>query len=280
MRILLYCPMNPTAPKLWRRTMESILKMEWAEPIDYLFSANDNPYDQPYLNITHQYNKARQQALDGDYDYLLTVESDMIVPVDTLKRLTALSCGVAYGLYIFRHVKHTWSAYTTLEDRQGVSLSDDPDRARATWGRVLDVAGVGLGCTLISKNTLKRVKFRLFENDTKYTACDWLFALDCAALDISQRCDTGVICGHQSYKPYPMILWPDVNEPSLYRRDSLPGVELKPIESGQQFSVGMGETVLIKADNEQTIPDSDNALLQTPASVEGQSSKPKKSKRS
>ncbi len=267
--------MNPNAPKLWRRTMESILKLDWTEPIDFLFSNNDNPYDQPYLNITYQYNKARQKVIDGNYDYLLTVEADMIIPTDTLKRLTVQSCGVCYGLYVFRHTKHVWSSYTLMEQNRGVSLSEDAVRAHALWGTVLDVAGVGLGCTLISKNTLRRVKFRLDADRPDKTSCDWSFALDCAAANITQRCDLGVVCGHQSYKPYPMIIWPDITEPNLYRRESLPGVEMKQIAPGQQFNVGMGETMLAMVKDDAPISDSSDALLQAPARIKSKSGKPK-----
>src|SRR5512139_2391830 len=121
--------------------MESILKMQWSEPLDYLLSANDNPFEKPYENITYQYNKAAMRVIDGGYDYLLTVESDMIIPPDTLTRLMALDAGVAYGLYVHRHTRHNWSAYTSLKSKEGHSLSVDPEAARSAWGTVMDVAG-------------------------------------------------------------------------------------------------------------------------------------------
>lgn len=224
-----------------------MLKVQWRDPIDYWFTANDNPHDAPYANILHQYTKARQRALSGGYDALLTVESDMIVPPDTLQRLLACESGVAYGLYVFRHTKHTWSAYTSIAERSGRSLSEDQIAAREAWGTVLDVAGVGLGCTLIGRDVLERVPFRLFEDAPDKTACDWVFAYDCNQAGVTQRCDLGVVCGHQSYKPYPMILWPDPDEPRLYRRETLDGVTMKQIQPGDQFHAGMGETMLAKA---------------------------------
>lgn len=267
MRILLYCPLNPNPPKLWRQTMQSILKLQWDDPIDYLLSANDNPYTEPYLNITYQYNKARSMALDGGYDALLCVESDMVIPPDALQRLASLDAGVAYGLYVFRHTRHNWSAYTAIHERSGISISDDPHGARALWGSVIDVQGVGLGCTLISRNTLARLKFRLIDGAESKTSCDWAFALDCINAGISQRCDLGVVCGHLSYRPYPMILWPDVDAPLMYRRESLPGVEIKPIQPGDQFHVGMGETILIKAgdDGPEGNPVESSSVEQAPS---------------
>jgi hypothetical protein len=240
--------MNPNSPRLWRKTAESVLKIQWSDPIDYWLTANDNPHQEPYENIAHQYNKARAMVLDGKYDALLTIESDMIVPPDTLQRLVACDIGVAYGLYVFRHTKHTWSAYTSIAERSGRSLSEDADTARELFGRVVDVEGVGLGCTLIRREVLERVSFRLFDETPYKTACDWVFAYDCKQAGITQRCDLGVVCGHQTYKPYPMILWPDASYAKLYRRETLEGVTMKQIQPGDQFHVGMGETMLAKAD--------------------------------
>jgi hypothetical protein len=245
MKILLFCPLNPNPPRLWRKTVEGILKVQWQEPIDYWLTANDNPFAEPYLNITHQYNKARARVLDGGYDALMCVESDMIIPPDTLKRLAACESDVAYGLYVFRHTRHTWSAYLDLQQTSGISVSEDRHGALSMWGRVVDVAGVGLGCTLIRRNALERVKFRLSDTEPTKTACDWHFALDAASEGLLQRCDLGVVCGHQSYTPYPMILWPDITQTRLYRRETLEGVKMEPIKPGQQFSVGMGETMLV-----------------------------------
>jgi hypothetical protein len=199
------------------------------------------------LNITHQYNKARAMTLEGGYDALLCVESDMIVPPDTLTRLVACESDVAYGLYVFRHTKHAWSAYTSMEYTTGRSLSDDPDLAREVFGQVVDVEGVGLGCTLIKRSVLEGVAFRLQPDAPDKTSCDWTFALDCKAYNYTQRCDTGLVCGHLSYKPYPMALWPDITTDKLYRRDTLPGVEMKAIKDGDQFNIGLGELMLSRA---------------------------------
>jgi len=186
-------------------------------------------------------------VLAGDYDALLCVESDMIIPPDTLTRLAACKSDVAYGLYVFRHTKHAWSAYETMEETSGRSISEDAIRARAKWGSVIDVAGVGLGCTLIKRTVLEHVPFRLSADAPDKTSCDWTFALDCHDYGFTQRCDLGVVCGHITYKPYPLIVWPDIDAPKLYRRETLEGVALKQIQPGDQFNVGMGETMLMKA---------------------------------
>ena len=250
MRILVFCPLNPSMPRLWGQTVTSIFKMEWGEPIEYLFRANDNPYPNgglrdKYLNVTHNYNFARRYTIGGRYDALLCVEADMILPPDTLRRLVACDADVAYGLYVFRHTRHTWSAYIKLGDRHGRSLSQEPEQARDLWGRVIDVQGVGLGCTLIRRQVLEQLDFHLHP-EVIQTCCDWLLARDCVRHGFTQRCDTGLVCGHLTYKPFPQVFWPDPSERRMYRQEALDGVKFAPYPIGNgnkiEVPVGMGRT--------------------------------------
>lgn len=240
MKVLVFCPLNPNAPRLWGRTVQSIFRLEWEGPLDWLFVAGDNPHDAAYENVTHNYERARRAALEGGYDALLCVESDMIVPPDAIAGLLACESDVAYGLYVWRHGRRKWSAYTTLEDRRGVSLSDDPAAAQAAWGGIVDVAGVGLGCTLIRRNVLSGINFRMGDNPK--VSCDWYLALDCQAAGFTQRANLGVVCGHQTYKPFPQIIWP-TNEGRLYYMESLETPIARSLKAGETISVrvGMGE---------------------------------------
>jgi hypothetical protein len=245
MKTLIFCPLNPNQPRLWGRTVQSIFRLQWDGPLDWLFVANDNPHDEPYDNVTHNYERARRQALAGGYDALLTVEADMIVPPDALTKLVACESDVAYGLYVWRHGRRKWSAYTAVETRYGKSLSEDSERAKAAWGQIVDVAGVGLGCTLIRRRVLAGLDFHM--GDERQVSCDWYFALDCQAEGYTQRAHLGVVCGHQSMKPWPQIVWPS-NEGRLYYVESLEPPLEKRLTPGETVSVqvGMGENAIYR----------------------------------
>lgn len=237
-KVLVFCPLNPSYPHLWGRTVQSIFRLDWPEPLDWLFFANDNPLEDGYENVLHNYTRARAKALEGGYDYLLTVESDMIIPPDTIGKLLDCGADVAYGLYVFRHGRRTWSAYTEVAVKSGVSLSQTPSEAKALWGKVVDVAGVGLGCTLISRKVLEEIPFRLGENHK--SANDWQLALDLQEGGYTQRAHLGVVCGHQTATPWPQIIWPDPDTPRLYRVESFGGEPtVKPGET-TTVQVGMG----------------------------------------
>lgn len=170
--------------------------------------------------ILDKYSAARQAALTGGYDALWCVESDMLVPPDALARLLAANAGVAYGLYCFRRPPWDWSAFIGMdtESMLGYSLSGLPDRARKALREreVIETDGVGLGCTLISLDTLERVPFVLNKGKqhgegtdaAHFSHCDWYFALDCVEAGIRQVVDCGVVCGHITPHPAPSVLWP------------------------------------------------------------------------
>src|SRR5205823_5587208 len=98
--------------------------------------------------ICDKYNAARDRMLSGDYDAMLTVESDMIIPEDALQKLWDTGADVAYAPYVFRRLPWHWSAYSVLLDDKlaGYPLSNVPERAKLDWGSVVDVDGIGLGC--------------------------------------------------------------------------------------------------------------------------------------
>lgn len=270
MKILIVTLTNPNAPHVWKQTAQSVFAAQMAYTggaCDWFVRAHDNTHPEPYVNITHNYNVARQAALDGGYDAMLSIECDMIVPPDTIQRLIDCESDIAYGLYVFRHGFYRWSAYTELGLFGGWSISRNPAEAKAAWGKVIDVAGVGLGCTLIRRHVLEQVPFRLYDgNDDdwiiseyaeqaarvgldlsqpkhKMFANDWLFAMDAQHYGFTQRCDLGLVCGHLSYKPFPLALWPDPDAERLYQRKPLSGVTFEPAER-IEVACGMGETLV------------------------------------
>lgn len=245
--ILVFCPMNPNYPRLWGRTMQSIMRMKSDKiGLEFWFRGHDNPYDYPYENVAHNYNVAREVVLRMGFDALLTIECDMIVPEDTVERLVATEADIAYGLYVWRHGRKEWSAYTHLSALKGTSISRDPEAARAAWGKVIDVKGVGQGCTLVRRNVLEKIKFSLWPGTPQAVCSDWMLALDAQAHGFTQRCDLGLVCGHQAHQPWPQIIWPDPDADDLYRIEALPNpktgkLPIKIIRKGESMRIPMGE---------------------------------------
>jgi len=226
--------MAPKRPKLYARTVQSVMNVIWDVPIEYVFAREDTPTEMPYDNICKKYNQARSIFLAGDYDALWTVESDVIVPPITLERLTRVDTDVAYGLYVSRHGNHRWLAFTHIGEMIGISISDDAINARAAWGQVIETQGVGLGCTLIWRRVLEKIEFR---HPSSEVANDWFFALDCQANGFSQKHDLGVVCGHIVPPPSPKILWPDPESPRLHSIEFFEEAPPERIQPGERIEI-------------------------------------------
>lgn len=225
MDVLIACP---TADRLFDQTVRSIFGQVAvaARRVDVLFPwQGDGDITDARDRIAAKYNAARRAMLDGGYDALLTIESDMIVPHDALAKLLAADADVVYGLYCLRRPPYEWNAYSVIADMRAWVLSKVPDRARADWGKVVPVDGIGLGCTLIRRRVLEQIAFRAdgaLHDDGRRSHCDWYFALDCLGAGFVSCCDTRVVCGHitpvdETGAIGPSVIWPDMTSETLYR---------------------------------------------------------------
>lgn len=210
-RVLLFCPVY----ELYVRTLESIFSLQWGGALDRFF-AEDNPFpSHGRYNINHNYAKAQRLTIEGDYDALLTFESDIIAPEDGLERLAAhigKDVGVARGLYCLRRGSTRWTA----QKEKGVSISHKSEIAEAWWGTTQKTVGIGLGFTLIARDVLEAFDWHHSER----IGADGQLAEYCRENNIGQVCDLSVICGHIKRDP-DLILWPDIDAEDLYRLEVL-----------------------------------------------------------
>lgn len=204
--VLIVCPLAVGENRLHDLTWQSIQNLVWSQPLDILLMRDDAP-DSPHMqNLTDKMNRARTVFLQGTYDAMLLIESDMVVPSIALQRLARVKADVAYGVYCNRHTSHRWLAYAALE-RSGEGPVARPDK----WGTVLETHGVGFGCTLIHRRALEAFEFRAGPDDA---GADWNFAVDLVAGGYRQAHDFGVLCGHaMSRADSHRVVWPIEDAP-------------------------------------------------------------------
>jgi hypothetical protein len=215
-RILVFTPRL----RVFGRALASVFAMRkaWGRPIDCLEIQNDQPSASGNENVLRLYQQARRVLLaDPRYTHLLTIEDDMVVPPDAVERLRSLDAPVAYGTYCWRWgPPHRLNAYRELREAMGCSWGDAaPQIARQylKTGSVIDVAGTGLGCTLIRRDVLEAIDFRLGLG----AANDWYFAVDCQQMHVRQVAHFGVQCGHIRLDPSARVIWPDATADRLFR---------------------------------------------------------------
>lgn len=196
---MVYTPLAPTQPKIELQTMQSIMALDWDQSLDIVLGREDmdkRPAEgDGFQNITAKYNWARALALAGNYDALLTIEADMVVPPMTLHRLTNTDASVSYGLYCSRRAKKRWLLFDEVTEHpfKAEYAGETRNERMDMWGQVVESKGMGMGCTLINRAVLEKVMFRC-PNPT--VCCDWYFSVDCQRLGFSQAHDCGVVCGH------------------------------------------------------------------------------------
>jgi len=212
MRVLIAVPAK--RDMLYQRARDSILDLRWSDrsQVDTIFLV-DGDNDIRWANLCRKLKKARTLALEGGYDALLTVESDIIVPEDALETLAAVEADVVYGLFVLRFPPYHWNVATRMRPRGEVHfLSANPQAAGAAWGKVIPCEGHGQGICLIRTRVLEAIEFRNPHPDLR--AQDWYFSFDCQRLGFSQMADLAVVCGHIDGE---VIYWPDPNCQRLYR---------------------------------------------------------------
>lgn len=162
-------------------------------------------------NLLEKYQQARILALAGNYDYMLTIESDNVVPRDTITKLLSCDSDVAYGLYVFGRFPFLNSCWLGIDEYSyiGYPLSSFPKlmhQYKYSNNKIIDSDGVGFGCTLIKRHVLEAIDFRVRwlredgTQDDNPSHNDIPFSVDCIKHGFTQRHNLDVLVGH--VKPY------------------------------------------------------------------------------
>jgi hypothetical protein len=189
-------------------TLYSVNALQHEATLD-IFMSRDNPYKgaEQNKNILHQYQKA--QALAAGYDWVLTVEDDMILPADALVRLQNTAgltrAQVVFGVYHFR--RHSLMGNIT-HPKTGVSIDHKDWIRNFKEARAIPCGGLGWGCTLIDAQLFAATKLRTA--NMSYTDSDTCFAEDMRKAGVVMYADFGVRCGH--IRPDGAILYPGAEQ--------------------------------------------------------------------
>lgn len=142
-------------------------------------------------------NNIAQMAIDGDYNYVLMVDSDVVVPKETLTHMLDPETNVVLGccprknstdgrIEIYRQGTFSFTDFFTYDTL--------PDNKR------IAVKGGGFACALIKVSVFKRLSFPWFKyvtyEDGSSLSEDLYFCLQAAEAGFLVEADTRVRCGH------------------------------------------------------------------------------------
>lgn len=234
MRVLIATPTYGNA--LHTATAESIAAQdtpgwEWRQYKVNRYPAPDS------RNVLAQYAAIRADFLGGEWDALLTVEHDMVIPPHALRLLLATEAPVAYGVYLLRHGANVLNAWEYIGDHaMGESYTL---RGAGPRTGVVRVSGVGNGCTLIRRAVVERLPFH--DGGNPGQSPDVPFAQDCLRLGIPAVAHFDVQCGHYHEG---RLLWPFRDEMDALRKikclasvTASVGGRSKRLEAGQEYEM-------------------------------------------
>jgi hypothetical protein len=209
MRILIYCP---TAPRLEKEVVESILNQTYDGYYDIVFT-RDNPYDSVtgriWRNVQMAYDKMKQLTIQQGYDKVWIVESDTIPPKDALKKLMEIDAPAVSGLYALRSgVKcpNVRNPQTTSHFRW--------DFIKEHWGETIETSGGCMGCLLLDRSVVENFNFidETNPNAPDVPLMEWMWKTK-----QKQMARLDVVCGHK--RPSGEILWPDKENGFIIERN-------------------------------------------------------------
>jgi FkbM family methyltransferase len=158
------------------------------------------------------------------YDYLLCVDSDIVLPPDTLVKMLAHNVDIISGIYIQRKAEPRLEIY--IEHRGGLNnLSIEDMYAEPTDLR--EVGGVGMGCCLIRGEVLRKMEYPHFVYqsalDHEHTFSEDLYFCRAArTAGFHVWMDRSIVCEHVGQTKYTVPPRPQSHLERIAQQDLLP----------------------------------------------------------
>lgn len=170
---------TPTAKFIEPQTYVSIYNLE-SNGIETKFVAVEG------YSVDTSRNMIVKEAKNQNADYILWVDSDMILPEDALIKLLSHGGDIVSGAYAFKDLKsQDIIAFSVDNKRIAVSEADG----------LTEVGGIGFGCCLTKTDIFDRLDFPYFVFGEDYGE-DIYFCRKARAAGYKIYLDPDVKCGH------------------------------------------------------------------------------------
>lgn len=214
-KILVGCPTSEHKAYCWDRYVEGVRALTYknfdvlivdnSEKDDYYNSIKkDLPaikskyHERARDRIIEARNVLRQKVLDGNYDYFFSLEQDVIPPKDVIERLLGHNKQIISGVYFNRRAVGGVMKFCPLlwiESDEGETMVRSMPDSMVWQDQLTEIKACGLGCVLIHRDVLKKVKFRYDPNKVAFD--DMHFSKDCIIEHkFKIYADTGIKCMH------------------------------------------------------------------------------------
>lgn len=150
-------------------------------------------------------NKIREHVLKGGFDYWLSVESDLIPPIDIIQRLMKHDKDSVGCMYNIGYADSTTEPprpclFVTQVDEVAKSISTRNLTAEEGFGifgkGVIPIHGCGIGTCLIKRHILVKIPFQFNTEVDRIMHSDVLFYMDMHNMGLKNHVDTDIIIPH------------------------------------------------------------------------------------
>lgn len=180
----------PTAKYVEMQTYKSIWDLDVPEGYEIEFT-----YSFGY-NIAQVRNLIASWIQKGDYEYLFSVDSDIVLPKDTLTKMIAHDKDIVSGVYIQRKANREIPEIYRWKDSHLTNVTLDELKPHG----LQKIDACGFGCVLIKAHVIKTMPYPHFvyemDHMTAAPSEDVYFAMKAAHYNFSLYVDSTIMCGH------------------------------------------------------------------------------------
>ncbi|MBS3150483.1 hypothetical protein J4425_01600, partial [Candidatus Woesearchaeota archaeon] len=193
MRILIGCPTSNYKSYCLKEYLHGVrnLTHKYVDLVLVDNSKNSDYYNSVKERIVSSRNKLKEYFLKNDYDYLLSLEQDVVPPKDVIERLMKHGKDICSGLYFKEKdnelIPIMYVPYKN-EFAKLLKFEEIPEN------ELIEVITSGLGCVLIKRKVLENVEFRYEKNKEPWD--DVWFCEDARQKGFKVYVDTSVRCKH------------------------------------------------------------------------------------
>jgi GT2 family glycosyltransferase len=147
-------------------------------------------------------NLARKLAIEGDYDYMFSLESDIFIPPNAIEKLMIHQLNIVTGLYMLgdkekgQRVPCITIDSKTKKGTIGSRLLNPEEWMDYLQTGIHSVAAGGMGCCLIYKKVFKQLGFTYLPGHRGHS--DVFFFLQARRMGQQVFVDTDVVCDHKN----------------------------------------------------------------------------------
>ncbi len=144
-------------------------------------------------------NKIVEKTLEGGYDYVLMVDSDIIIPQDTIDRFLDSPVDICFGICPRKNTKTGKTAVAKLGQAGFHDMYTMEEITKTPLSRI-EVKGAGAACAFIRASVFKKLEYPWFNyvsyKDRSFLSEDYYFCNSAIKAGYVMWADTRIKCGH------------------------------------------------------------------------------------